>query len=143
MIEGYPGLELMVSQGLAAHFFELKGSDGIHQRSLDAFDMEVILSWIKGWDGGWGAGRQRCAEHLLLGVHLPQHQSRFSFDRAMLYFEEVLTKVHMLYRHLIINSNKTALVKIVLPFPISRNSCCSVCCPSRLFYVYKSYVHII
>lgn len=47
MIEGYPGLELMVSQGLAAHFFELKGSDGIHQRSLDAFDMEVILSWIK------------------------------------------------------------------------------------------------
>lgn len=47
IIEGYPGLELMVSQGLATHFFELKGSDRTHQRSVDAFDMEVILSRIK------------------------------------------------------------------------------------------------
>ena len=37
----------MVSQGLATHFFELKGSDRTHQRSVDAFDMEVILSRIK------------------------------------------------------------------------------------------------
>ena len=33
----------MVSPGLATHFFELEGSDGTHQHSLDAFDTEVIF----------------------------------------------------------------------------------------------------